>query len=120
MFVMVSRTILVRVRPDVLLIFKPFEDGSRRDAPKSMGAFLGSIKTSWTDGFSLFSWADKGQWETAEIENRRVGDWFRIGFEPVFVDFTKPGVWLIIVFLAEVSAATSLRGRPCFLIRLQL
>ena len=70
------------------------------------GGFLSRFKTSWTKNYSLFSWADKGQWETVQMENREVsrqGDWFRIGFEPVFVDYTKRGTWFIMISLIEVG-----------------
>ena len=36
-------------------------------------------------------------------EVRRAGDWFRIGFAPVFVDYTKRGTWFIVILLVEVS-----------------
>ena len=50
--------------------------------------------------------ADTGQWETVRI----VGDeqlqsewnWFRIGFEPMFTDYTKSGTWFVLVSLFEV------------------
>lgn len=69
------------------------------------GGFLSRFTSSLAEGNGLFSWADKGQWETVETENRRVsreGDWFRIGFEPIFVDYTKRGTWFIVILLIEV------------------
>lgn len=103
MFVTVWRTILVRVRPDVLLVFNVYADGDGSNGSRS---FLSRFQTSWAEDYSLFSWADKGQWETAQTENRvvsREGDWFRIGFEPVFVDYTKSGTWFVLISLIEVS-----------------
>eukprot|EP00903_Cladosiphon_okamuranus_P021834 g20077.t1 len=104
MFVTVFRTLLVRVRPNVLLVFKPFDND---DVPNSRGGFLSRFKTSWTEDYSLFSWADKGQWETVQVADReasREGDWFRIGFEPVFVDYTKRGTWFVVISLVEWAA----------------
>ena len=73
--------------------------------PFSSGGFLSRLKRSWAEDSSLFSWADRGQWETVQTVNRQVrreGDWFRIGFEPVFVDYTKRGTWFIVITLVEV------------------
>lgn len=53
----------------------------------------------------MFSWADKGRWETVDVQDpqtRRDGDRFRIGFEPIFVDYTKSGVWFVGFFLVQV------------------
>lgn len=66
---------------------------------------LSRFRTSWREDYSLFSWADKGQWETVETKEERVqreGDWFRIGFEPVFVDYTKRGTLFLVATLVEV------------------
>ena len=41
--------------------------------------------------------------ETADEEQWREGNWFRIGFEPLFVDFTKSGTWFVIFSLFKVS-----------------
>ncbi|CAN0484795.1 unnamed protein product, partial [Scytosiphon promiscuus] len=52
-------------------------------------------------------WANKGQWESVETQdnkNQRERDWFRIGFEPIFVDFTKNGSWFIVYTLIEWAA----------------
>ncbi|CAM9953326.1 unnamed protein product, partial [Ectocarpus sp. 4 AP-2014] len=105
MFATVVRTLFVRVRPDELLIFKTYdEDGTNGNAPNGRGGFLSRFKSSWAENYSLFSWADKGQWETVQTPNRNItreGDWFRIGFEPVFVDYTKRGTWFIVISLVE-------------------
>ncbi|CAN0513699.1 unnamed protein product, partial [Ectocarpus sp. 12 AP-2014] len=80
MFATVVRTLFVRVRPDELLIFKTYdEDGTNGNAPNSRGGFLSRFKSSWAENYSLFSWADKGQWETVQTPNRNItreGDWF--------------------------------------------
>ena len=77
------------------------------------GGFFSRFKSSWSEDYSLFSWADKGQWETVKTENRqlsREGDWFRIGFEPVFVDYTKRGTWFVMVSLVEVGGEVFVRA----------
>ena len=174
MFVAVFRTLWIRIFPDVLLIFKPYDND--RSAPNSRGmqapirgkgkvwgarpsqdsvwfdvdpaarfcgnsssvlsfscgylssdehrdlfpyqfvcsgGFFSRFKSSWSEDYSLFSWADKGQWETVKTENRqlsREGDWFRIGFEPVFVDYTKRGTWFVMVSLVEVGGEVFVRA----------
>lgn len=100
---MVCRTLFVRVRPDTIIAFEPNEDAE--DAPGSKRSFLSRIKAGVNEDHSLFGWADKGAWKTAESpdeEAKRVGDWFRIGFEPVFVDFTKTGSWFAAFALVQV------------------
>ncbi|CAM9886855.1 unnamed protein product [Ectocarpus sp. 12 AP-2014] len=108
MFVTGFRTLLVRVRPNVLLIFKTYaEGGTIGDAPSRGGGFLSRFKSSWAENYSLFSWADKGQWETVQTPARQIsreGDWFRIGSGPVFVDYTKSGTWFIVISLVEWAA----------------
>lgn len=113
MFVTLWRTISVRVQPDVLLVFNATEEDDRR------GGVFSRFRTSWCEDYSLFSWADKGQWETAQTaegQARRDGNWFRIGFEPVFVDYTKIGTWFLLLQLVEVgrlSFSCVEDGRPC-------
>lgn len=96
----------MRIHPNVLLMFRSYtEDAAGRGAPNSTGGFLARLRTSWTEDYSLFSWADKGQWETVQTASSgvsREGDWFRIGFEPVFVDYTKSGTWFLVISLVEV------------------
>lgn len=111
MFMTVCRTIWVRVRPNLLLVFKSYaDDDVDRNSPNSTPSFISKFKSSWKDDYSLFSWADKGQWETVQTGDRQVsreGDWFRIGFEPVFVDYTKSGTWFIVISLMEVICRSS-------------
>lgn len=74
---------------------------------------MSRFKSSWTEDYSLFSWADKGQWETVQTENRqlsREGDRFRIGFEPVFVDYTKRGTCFVMISLVEVGGVVFSRA----------
>lgn len=114
MFATVWRTIQVRVRPDILLIFRPFAPGEASGEQPTRG-FLSRFRTSWAENYSLFSWADRGQWETVDtavIDLKRQADWFRIGFEPVFVDYTKRGAWFMLFNLTEVRVCGGVRGRP--------
>lgn len=102
MFVTVWRTIRVRVYPNVLLIFREFTSEETGGGERGV---LSRVRNSWRNDYSLFSWADKGQWETVETRDGKVqrdGDWFRIGFEPVFVDYTKRGTWFFLAQLIEV------------------
>lgn len=108
MVLVVWRVIAVRVHPHVLLAFKRFGDAEAKVAALH-GSSIGctsKLKSDWTEGRGLFSWGDKGRWETNEKEHQaesREHDWFRVGFEPVFVDYTKRGVWFVMVSLVEVS-----------------
>lgn len=102
MFVTLWRTISVRVRSDAVLVFTPAAREQESDSRPSM---LSRFRESWREDFSLFTWANRGRWETAQASDgrtQREGDWFRIGFEPVFVDYTKRGVWFLLVQLVEV------------------
>lgn len=114
MFFMLWRTVLVRVRSDALLVFTPVPEEERS------GTIFARFQRSFKADQSLFSWADKGQWETAETGDERAqreGDCFRIGFEPVFVDFTKRGVWYLLISLVEVRVCLEMfaRGYQCLL-----
>ncbi|CBN79737.1 hypothetical protein Esi_0430_0011 [Ectocarpus siliculosus] len=115
MFVAVLRTFFVRVRPNTLIVFTPKEadddTGDAGDAEEGQRArsasFLSKVRAGWEEDHSLFAWANKGTWETAETDNegtRREGQWFRIGFEPLFVDFTKSGAWFVAFTLVEWAA----------------
>ncbi|CAN0136000.1 unnamed protein product, partial [Ascophyllum nodosum] len=98
---MICCAIYVRVRPSNLLVFETYVDGDGRSAPNSRGSFFSNFRRSWSDSSSVFSWADKGRWMTADVPDvqaRRAGDRFRIGFEPTFVDFTISGVWFVVLF----------------------
>lgn len=103
MFLTVWRTVLVRIRPDELIVFKPLDEDVDVNHSRSL---VSKMRQDWKESRSMFSWADKGQWHTARTSNedtRREGDWFRIGFEPLFVDFTKSGSWFAVISLVEVS-----------------
>ena len=102
---MICCAIYVRVRPSNLLVFETYVDGDGRSAPNSRGSFFSNFRRSWSDSSSVFSWADKGRWMTADVPDvqaRRAGDRFRIGFEPTFVDFTISGVWFVVLFFVLV------------------
>lgn len=46
----------------------------------------------------------QGSWETAQTNDdllRNEWDWFRIGWQPVFVDYTKRGTWFVMVLFCE-------------------
>lgn len=47
--------------------------------------------------------------ETPDNRNKRERDWFRIGFQPIFVDFTKSGSWFVVYTLMEVGFSVSSR-----------
>ncbi|CAN0367524.1 unnamed protein product [Ectocarpus sp. 6 AP-2014] len=101
MVAMVARTHRVRVRSDALIVFTSNESGGGSTGTSSIYSKMiaGLRKDS-----SLFAWADKGQWETVQTVDEdatRNADWFRIGFEPLFADFTQAGSWFIIYTLIE-------------------
>ena len=118
MFACVLRTYLVRVRPSTLIVFTPkypsaddanAGEDSEGGPPAPRPGVISRFKAGWAEGHSLLAWADKGEWETADTgdeETRREGQWFRIGFEPLFVDFTQSGAWFVAFTLVEVSTAT--------------
>lgn len=109
MTAMTTRTVFSKVKPDDHIAFKPCADdvgrtGGLRD--RSAASFGSKVKTSLLSNHSMFGWADKGQWESVDTpgsEGKSERDWFRIGFEPIFVDFTKNGSWFMIYTLVEVS-----------------
>lgn len=113
---MAWRSVLVRVRPDDLIVFKLSSD-EHMGASDSRGV-LSKIREDWKEGRSLFSSLDKGQWHTvhtSDEDTRREGDRFRIGFEPLFVDFTKSGTWFVVISLVQVCG----RRRASFLLYLK-
>lgn len=60
------------------------------------------VRHGWTSGRSMFEWADKGAWRCRTDEKEDLdGRKFRIGFEPLFVDFTKEGAVYIIFLLVK-------------------
>ena len=100
MILLVSRTFLRKVRPHDSIVFK---DGSNDESTHS---FAAKVKNGLKEDHSMFAWANKGEWESVESSDTQVKrdrDWFRIGFEPLFVDFTKNGSWFIVYMLVEVS-----------------
>lgn len=112
MFVGVLRTYFVRVRPRTLIVFTPnaVDNDARAEGLAAQAAnapgcgFFSRVKAGLAEDHSMFAWANKGNWETAETGDegvRREGQWFRIGFEPLFVDFTQSGAWFVAFTLIE-------------------
>lgn len=108
LFVVVCRTIFVRVWPDDVIVFEPT---TYADDPEGGGGdqhhptFFARVRASLEESSSLFAWADRGQWMTTETGDRaarREGDWFRIGFAPIFVDYTQNGSWYMVYSLLQV------------------
>lgn len=61
---------------------------------------------------SAFAWAKKGVWTTTDTKNvkeKRLRDWFHIGFQPLFGDFTQAGSWFAVYALLEVRDSASNR-----------
>lgn len=129
MFVMVCRTIALRVRSDALIAFEPIVYPDRpENGGDGMRGFLSKAIASSKENGSLISWADTGQWVTVERsreESRFEDDWlqapvderarreghrFRIGFEPLFVDFTQAGSWFMAYSLVQVHTCMSLEN----------
>lgn len=122
MFVMVCRTIALRVRSEALIAFEPtiYPDNPDNGGDGTRG-FVSKVIASTKESGSLISWADSGQWVTVERvyqESRPRDDWsenptdegawreghrFRMGFEPLFVDFTQAGSWFMAYFLVQVQ-----------------
>ena len=95
----------VRVRSDALIVFNPKHDADDPAASSTRGIFS-KVVSSLKKDHSLFTWADKGQWETVNATDediKREATWFQIGFEPLFADFTKAGSWFIVYTLVEAS-----------------
>ena len=98
----IFRTTLLRVWSGVVVEFRRLPNEDSTD-----GGVISRSITGWRQNKSLFSWADKGRWHTVETSDeglRRERNWFRIGFEPTFVDFTQSGTWFTVMFLLEVTS----------------
>lgn len=108
MFALAWRTVMIRVRSDALIIFKPKEI-QETPIDKNLSAvrcIALRLREGWNKHASVFAWADKGHWETTEKmdeDTTRSANWFRIGFEPLFVEFTQSGAWFVVFTLAEVG-----------------
>ena len=73
LFVVVCRTIFVRVWPDDVLVFEPTTDADDRERggdDQQHPTFFARVKASLEESSSLFAWANKGQWMTAETGDR--------------------------------------------------
>lgn len=113
MVVMVSRVFFSKVRSDDNIAFKKRNEDGESNSPangaggggSSTRSFTAEVKASLREKYSMFAWANKGEWESVETSDAQVTrerDWFRIGFEPLFVDYTKKGSWFIVYMLVEV------------------
>ncbi|CAM9688565.1 unnamed protein product [Ectocarpus fasciculatus] len=68
--------------------------------------FFSRVRKGLKEDHSAFAWAKKGAWRTVENEDtkeQRLRNWFRIGFEPLFVDYTKAGSWFAVYALSEAA-----------------
>lgn len=107
---LVYRAVIGRLHSDDLVVFtlnEPEDDLDNATWRGRIGRFVSKFKEGWKNDTSLFSWANKGQWETVEAANEetvREADSFRIGFEPLFVDFTQSGAWFIVLTLIQVRS----------------
>lgn len=69
------------------------------------------FRDGWRNTHSVFDWAGKGTWkcsadEEMNFEERK----FRIGFEPLFVDFTQEGAIYITFLLVKWFALGIIAG----------
>lgn len=108
-FILVWRTVTIRVRSDAVIVFKPNKPRETPSDEKMSAArhFASQLRESWNEHTSLLAWADKGQWETKDTldeDTTREANRFRIGFEPLFVDFTQSGACFVVFTLAEVRS----------------
>lgn len=105
MLASICRTIAVRLSSKEIVQFR---EVSPEDDVGSL-ALSSTTVSSGARGF--FFRADKGTWCTALTTNeivRHERTWFRIGFEPLFVNFTQSGVWFTMLFLIEVRQTENL------------
>ncbi|CAN0396544.1 unnamed protein product, partial [Ectocarpus sp. 12 AP-2014] len=131
MLLMVWRTIAVRIRPNELLVFRVNDNNDQQGnngLPQAEGALAtdgggpptemlqddtqqlhqrglwNKFAHGWLQKGMLFSWADTGQWEsvaTNDQDIKREADWFRIGFEPLFIDLSKLGCFYLVFLLVK-------------------
>lgn len=112
MTAMAALTFFIKLKRDDNIVFVPCDDDGDEIAgvPDGRPANFGSkVKSSLLTNHNMFGWADKGQWESADTsdsETKSERDWFRIGFEPVFADFTRKGSWFMVYSLVEVGGVS--------------
>ncbi|CAM9329857.1 unnamed protein product [Ectocarpus sp. 8 AP-2014] len=104
---MMCRVIFSRVLPeDGGMAFTPtkqddyYAGGDRR----GFKGFSQRVIKGLKEEHSSLAWATTGAWRTADTDDtmgRRLGDWFRVGFDPLFVGFTHSGVWFSVYALFE-------------------
>ncbi|CAM9909350.1 unnamed protein product [Ectocarpus fasciculatus] len=103
-------TFFGKIRPKDHIVFVPNEDDAveaESGLYASVRGFGSKVRDGLKESYSMFAWADKGGWESVDTpneEDRRAKDWFRIGFEPIFVDFTGAGAWFAVYALIELVA----------------
>ncbi|CAN0523838.1 unnamed protein product [Ectocarpus sp. 12 AP-2014] len=104
------RVIFVRVLPPVAtgLAFAVTQKDSYYTTNSQRGCrgFFLRVRKGLEEDHSAFAWAKKGAWRTVENEDtkeQRLRNWFRIGFEPLFVDYTKAGSWFAAYGLVEAA-----------------
>ncbi len=119
MVILCFRTFRVRVIPDTLIVYEP-KDGAEGNDDRGGGGggsspgFFSRVRTALREDKCLFAWADRGTWktvETADADTRREGNQFRIGFEPLFVDFEKTTAWFMVYSLVEVTSMVDMYMR---------
>ncbi|CAN0228204.1 unnamed protein product [Ectocarpus sp. 6 AP-2014] len=104
------RVIFARVLPPVAtgLAFAVTQKDSyyTTNGQRGYRGFFSRVRKGLEEDHSAFAWAKKGAWRTVENEDmkeQRLRNWFRIGFEPLFVDYTKAGSWFAVYALMEAA-----------------
>lgn len=108
LLVLVWRTVVIRVRSDALIVFKTTEtrEPAHDVTSSAAGRFTSRLREGWHKHTSLLAWGDRGHWVTSDAideDKTRKANWFRIGFEPLFVDYTQSGAWYTVLSLIEVG-----------------
>eukprot|EP00752_Nemacystus_decipiens_P006426 g5789.t1 len=103
---MVCRVVISRVRPagGGMTFAATKEDDYYATRGRRCRRFFSRVLKGLKEEQSMFAWANKGEWRTAPTDDMaelRLGDWFRIGFEPLFADFTQSGSWFAVYALLE-------------------
>lgn len=72
---------------------------------------ISGFRDGWRNCHSVFDWAEKGAWKCSKDEEVNFeGRKFRIGFEPLFVDFTQEGAVYITFLLFKWFALGIVAG----------
>ncbi|CAN0409709.1 unnamed protein product, partial [Discosporangium mesarthrocarpum] len=107
----VTRVVWMRVRPENGPVEFFESPGDERGFGCCCSNLFRGIYMGWKNGSSVFEWADKGAWrcrrdETVYLEERK----FRIGFEPLFVDYTHQGAIYVVFLLFKWLAMGVIAG----------